>query len=105
MNTTKIYSAQLNVSEYYTIDTITDLINRLNNLGTDIYFNNETRSIDIENPKDNIEYSIREELKQWLSELPADKESIITICNNINFVFNITKIGYEDNCIIKVYLY
>ena len=59
----------------------------------------------IENPKDNIEYSIREELKQWLSELPADKESIITICNNINFVFNITKIGYEDNCIIKVYLY
>ena len=105
MNTKKIYYAQLNVSEHYTIDTITNLINKLHNLGTDIYFNNETKSIDIENPEDHIEDTIREELKQWLNELPADKESINTICDNINFVYNITRIGYDDNCTIKVYLY
>ena len=106
MNTTKIYYAQLNVSKFYTVETITKLIDRLSYLGQDVYYNNETRSIDIEGPyeKDNDD-NIRNELKEWIKELPADKESINIICDNINFVFNITKIGTENNNIIKLYLF
>ena len=106
MNTTKIYSAQLNVSKFYTVEEITRLINRLGYLGQDIYYNNETRSIDIEEPIENINYDmIREEVKQWIKELPADEESIKIICDNINLIFNITKIKLQNDTIIKLYLY
>lgn len=106
MNTTKIYYAQLNVCKFFTVETITDLINRFKQFGQDIYYNNETRSIDIENPNGNATIGlIREELKQWLITLPADVNDINIICDNINFVFNITNIQIENDSIIKVYLY
>ena len=104
--TKKIYYAQLNVSKFYTVEEITRLINRLGYLGQDIYYNNETRSIDIEEPIENINYDmIREEVKQWIKELPADEESIKIICDNINLIFNITKIKLQNDTIIKLYLY
>ena len=109
MNTTKIYSAQLNVSEFYTVETINNLINKLSYLGKDVYYNTETRSIDIEleDPKTaqvDTE-TVRKELKEWIKELPADKESIYIICDNINIVFNITNITVDNISIIKLYLY
>lgn len=103
MNTLKIYNAQLNVSRCYTIETITNLIDEFENA----YYNNETRSIDIEVNEgcnisnDDIKYTI----KSWLYTLPADRSSIDIIAENINIVFNITRINNENNEIIKVYLY
>ena len=107
MNTTKIYSAQLNVSEFYTVETINNLINKLSYLGKDVYYNTETRSIDIEleDPKIVLVDTVRKELKEWINELPADKESIDIICDNINIVFNITNITVDNISIIKLYLY
>lgn len=105
MNTTEIYYAQLNVSEYYTIDTITKLIDRLSNLGSDVYYDNSTKSINIENPNENIDGIIRKELKQWINELSIDKNNMEVLCNNIDFIFNITKINDNSGTIIKVYLY
>ena len=109
MNTTKIYYAQLNVSKLFTVDSITKLIERLQCTGDEVCYNIETKSIDIEIPKgtasefnDNI---IRDELKEWVKELPAEQSDIDTICDNINFVFNITKIGAENSDIVKLYLY
>ena len=106
MNTTEIYYAQLNVSKYYTIDTISNLIDRLKHLGSEVYYDVGTKSINIENPKEDIEDIIKEELKQWLNELPAEKDDIKTLCDNIDFVFNITKINDESiGIIVKLYLY
>ena len=107
MNTTEIYYAQLSVSEHYTIDTITNLIDKLKHLGSEVYYDVGTRSINIENPtEEDIEDTIREELKQWINELPAEKNDIETLCDNIDFVFNITKINDSTiGIIVKVYLY
>lgn len=109
MNTTKIYNAQLNVSEYYTIDAVKELINKLSYIGDDVYYNNATRSIDIDIPKGTIsefdDTLVRDELKIWLRELPANEEDIETVIENINCVFNITKIGSEKNDVVKLYLY
>lgn len=106
MNTTKIYYAQLNVCSFFTIETISELIDRLKQFGQDVYYNNETRSIDIENPSEDTELGlIRDELKHWLVSLPANINDITTLCDNINFVFNITKIMIDNSTIIKVYLY
>lgn len=108
MNNTKIYYAQLDVSKYFTVETITNLINRLSYLGKDVYYSNETRSIDIELQDGTWlfdESKIRNELKHWVNELPAEEESIKTICDNINYVFNITQIAIGNNVTVKVYLY
>lgn len=105
MNNSKIYTAQLDVSKFFTVETVTNLIDRLSYLGKDVYYNNKTRSIDIEieDGKECDDIAIREELKIWLHTLEANKESIEIICNNINLVFNITKLGNINT--IKVYLY
>lgn len=107
MNTLKIYNAQLNVSRCYTVETITNLIDELSIYTENAYYNNETRSIDIEVDEgnnisnDDIKYTI----KSWLYTLPTDRGSIDIIAENINIVFNITRINNENNEIIKVYLY
>ena len=54
MNTTKIYNAQLNVSKFYTVDSIKALIDRLSYIGEDVYYNSETRSIDIDIPDEKV---------------------------------------------------
>lgn len=109
MNTNQIQSALLNVSNYYTVDTINNLIHRLSNLGKDVYYNAKSKSIDIEviEPT-NILYThndIRAILKQWIIDLPIENWVRITICDNINYVFNITTIAVDGNTIIKLYLY
>lgn len=111
MNTTKIYFAQLNVSKFYTVDSIKKLIDRLSYIGEDVYYNNETRSIDIDIPSEDVsnfdDLMIRDELTVWLKELPAEQEDIDTMINNINYVFNITKIGSINNnkSVVKLYMY
>lgn len=103
MNMTKISNAQLNVSNFYTVENVTNLINRLSSEDYSAYFNLETRSIDIEAENDSIsDFVIKHELEQWLRELPADNESIDIICENIDVVFNITKLS---NNLTKLYLY
>lgn len=106
MNTTEIYYAQLNVSEHYTVNSISELIDKLKHLGSEVYYDVSTKSINIENPKEDIEDIIKEELKQWLNDLPAEKDDIKTLCDNIDFVFNITKINDNSiGIIVKLYLY
>lgn len=106
MNAERIYYAQLNVSKCYTVDTINNLISKLSYLGEDVYYNNETRSIDIDNPSDpNVKLHIINKLQEWVKDLPTDKDTIETICCNIDFIFNITTINIDNNTIIKVYLY
>lgn len=109
MNTTEIYTAQLNVSKFFTVETITNLINKLSYLGKEVYYNAESRTIDIEleDPKTILIHTdlIRKELKEWIMELPADEESIKIICNNINYIFNITQIAIEGVSTVKVHLY
>lgn len=108
MNTTLISNAQLNVSKHYTVETIDKLLCRLNTNLT-AYYNTETKSIDIE--IENEDYKtfditiIKTELKEWLKELPTYSEYINIICDNIDFVFNITILRSDNKFIIKLYLY
>lgn len=114
MNTQKIYNAQLNVSKCYTTETIEKLINNLSNYSKqNVYYNAETKSIDMEFEGFNYFHhidNIKNVISQWVSELPCDKNSIDIICNNIDFIYNITVLHSEllpfsDNDIIKIYLY
>lgn len=110
MNTEKICDAQLNVSKYYTTDTIEDLIYKLSQYELEAYYNTDTKSIDIEIIDENIfdEVDIRGCLDQWLKELVlegANKDSIDIIRNNIDFVFNHTKIPNGKDSTVKLYLY
>lgn len=106
MDTIKISNAQLNVSKHYTVGTIDKLIGRFGKHNYIAYYNIETKSIDIEVGDNNINIGlIKTEIKEWLNELPADQESIDIMCDNIDFIFNITQINPEDGIIIKVYLY
>lgn len=108
MNTTKIYYAQLNVSNFFTVETITNLIEKISYIGKDAYYNTETKTIDIELDEENYllaESKIRTELKNWIQGLDADKESINIICDNIDYIFNITQITIDNKIIAKLYLY
>ena len=106
MDTVKISNAQLNVSKEYTVGTIDKLIGKFAHHGLISYYNIETKSIDIETGDNIIEHdTIKTELKEWLNELPADKEDIKIMCDNIDFIFNITQINTDNGKIIKVYLY
>lgn len=107
MNTIKISNAQLNVSNYYTAETINKLINLIEQNGLIAYYNTETKSIDVESDdinKLNVDL-IKLKLKEWLNNLSADDESIRIMCNNIDFIFNITQINSSNGPILKVYLY
>ena len=107
METTEIYTAQLNVSNYFTVETVNNLIDILKPLGRDAYYNHETRSVDLllEHGEFIADFKIRECLKTWVKTLPADLKDINTYCNNIEFIFNITKIMIDNEAIIKIYLY
>lgn len=112
MNTEKLYTAQLNVSKFFNNETINDLILRLKALFAEdnIIYNEKTNTIDIaRNRISNIEddINIRMILKEWIKTLPADQNDIDIITNNIEFIFNITKLGYPniDKHIINIYLY
>lgn len=107
MNTLKISHAQLSVSKCYTVDTINTLINIIGRDGLISYYNFETKSIDIEheNNKEIDINIIKYRLKEWLDTLTADKESIEILKNNIDFIFNITRLNSPDGTIFKVYLY
>lgn len=108
MNNEKIYYAQLNVSKFYTVETINDLIDRLSYLGKDVYYNCDTKSIDIE-VMDGVwlcdNRQIKRQLCEWIEQFPADKESIEIIKNNIDYVFNITNIAIDGVMTIKVHLF
>lgn len=110
MNTQKIYTAQLNVSKFYNKNTINDLVSKLSFIGEETYYNEKTNTIDIKcNRLAMIEddVAIRETMKEWVKTLPANKEDIDIITNNIEIIFNITKLGYPnlEKHIINVYLY
>lgn len=106
MNTVKISNAQLNVSKYYTADTINSLINRISQNGLIAYYNTETKSIDVESENNKLDINlIKIRIKEWLNELSADKEHIKIMCDNLEFIFNITQINSTNGLIVKVYLY
>lgn len=112
MNTEKIYTAQLNVSKFYTDETINDLVSRISsaNIGDETYYNDKTKTIDIKcNRMAMVEddFTIREIIKEWIQSLPINKEDIDIIINNMEFIFNITKLGYPniEKHIINIYLY
>lgn len=112
MNTTKLYDAQLNVSNQYNLETINNLITNLSEIFDDVYYNYETKSIDIEvektiNRGNEIDI-IKGELREWINSLDTNEESKKIVSENINFVYNITELSYnelENKCIIKLYLY
>lgn len=111
MNTKEIYTAQLNVSNFYNDETVNDLISRLNsyNIGN-TYYNEKTNTIDIKCDRQssiNDDIIIRNTIKEWVKSLPANEEDINIIINNIEVVFNITKLGYPnlEKHIINIYLY
>lgn len=111
MNTEKIYTAQLNVSKYYTEETINDLVSKLSFTGIgNTYYNEENKSIDIKcNRQSSIEDDIiiKNNIKEWLNTLPVNQDDISIIKDNIDIIFNITKIGIPnvEKHIINVYLY
>ena len=108
MNPTEISYAQLHASKFYTVETIDKLIEALGEVNLDAYYNSETRSIDIEigdNDPTFMTSVIKTTLKNWIYGLQMDVEITATINNNIDFIFNITKINSDDKIIFKVYLY
>lgn len=110
MNTKRIYDAQLNVSKFYDDNTINDLISKLSFIGDETYYNEKTKTIDIKvNRLASVEddSTIRTIIKEWVELLPADEEDIKIITDNINYIFNIVKLGYPnlDKHIIEIYLH
>lgn len=106
MNTNEISNAQLNVSKHFTVESINKLINRLEACGYTAYYNTKTKSIDIEIGTNEISFeSIKMEVKQWIYQLPVDDESKKIVADNIDFIFNITKIITEQGNIVKLHLY
>ena len=107
MNPEQIYHAQLNALKNISAQSITDLINKLNTLGEASY-NYSSRCIEVEN-KDQINNSdIKNILTIWLNELEEiNSEDKSVLINNVDFLFNIIKIGCPDieNNITQIYLY
>lgn len=109
MKTEAIYDAQLNVSKFYNSETINALVSKLSFMGKAVY-NQNTCTIDIlKDTKANVEDDIliRSVLRDWLRDLPANEKDIEILCDNINYIFNIAKLGYAcmDKHIINIYLY
>lgn len=110
MDTKQIYIAQLNVSKYYTQNTINDLVSKLSFIGEETYYNEKNKTIDINcNRVASIEddCAIRQTIKEWIKTLPIENKDIDVMIENIDFIFNITKLTYPnlDKHIINVYLY
>lgn len=110
MNTEQLYHAQLNALENISVNSILNLIDKLNIIG-DASYNYTSRCIEIEKKEAssiNDDNKIREILKNWLSDeknINANDKSVLI--DNIDFLFNIAKLGYPDinKHIIQVYLY
>lgn len=94
----KLYTAQLNVSKYYNDETINDLVSKVSFIGESKYNKND-KTIHIQvNRTASMEDDdiIRQVLKEWLNTLPADNEDINYISDNVQYIFNITKMGYAN---------
>lgn len=109
MNTKKIYNAQLSVSKIINADYISDLVSRLSSLG-DAKYNCNSKSVTIKrngNPDEIDNVTIRYILREWLTDLDIDQEDYNVLIDNIDILFNITKINFTDTPyhIINVYLY
>ena len=94
----KLYTALLNVSKYYNDQTISNLVSKVSFIGKSEYSNNDktihihvNRTASMEDDD-----TIRQVLKEWLNTLPADKEDIRYICDNVQYIFNITKMTYAN---------
>lgn len=107
MDTKKILNAQLNVSKYYTIETIDNLINILKQNEFIAYYNTETKSIDIETESKDVNMNlIKSIVKEWLNTIEAEEKYIKIMCDNLDFIFNFIQIySYDNKTIVKVYLY
>lgn len=110
MDTKRIYDAQLNVSKFYTDETINDLVSRVSFIGERSYYNTKTNTIDINVNRIAMvedDYTIRNIIIDWLNTLPADKKDIEVMIANNEYIFNIAKLGYPgvDKHIINIYLY
>lgn len=93
-----LYTAQLIVSKCYTDETISNLVERVSNIG-DAYYNNLTKTIDIKvNTLATIDddNNIRNILREWVQSLDAKKEYIELISKNVPYIFNIYKIGFPN---------
>lgn len=104
-----LYTAQLNVSKYYNNETINNLVSKVSFIGNSFY-NETTKTIDIKVDRlASIEDDevIRQILKEWVKTLPADKEDIELICENVQYIFNISKLGYPNipEHTINIWLY
>lgn len=109
MNTKKIYNAQLSVSKIINADYINDLVSRLSSLGESKY-NCNSKSVMIKiqgNPNETDEATIRYILKEWITDMDIDQEDYNVLIDNIDILFNITKINFPNipYHIINVYLY
>lgn len=110
IDTEKICTAQLNVSNFYNEQTINSLVNKLNCIGDKVFYNEKSKTIDIEsNHISNVEDDdkIKNIIRDWLYTLPADINDINVISDNIDIIFNVVKLGYPniDKHIINIYLY
>lgn len=107
MNTKKIYDAQLSVSKLINDDSINDLVNMLTDIGSAAYnYNSKSIMIKKNEEDNNDEEKIRSILKIWINELDLSKEDHDTLIDNIDILFNITKLNEcNDEHIINVYLY
>lgn len=108
MNTKKIYNAQLSVSKIINADLINDLVSRLSAIGESNYDCN-TKGIVIRKngiPNELDDTNIKYILREWINDMNLDKEDYDILIDNIDILFNITKININDSKhIINVYLY
>lgn len=109
MDTKRIYDAQLSVSRIINADLINDLVSRLSAIGPDKYdYNSKSVVINKDGIPDELDdINIKYILKEWIYDMNLNKEDYNTLINNIDILFNITKITLNNNLehIINVYLY
>lgn len=108
MDTKKIYDAQLSVSKIIDDDLINDLVNKLEVIGSSAY-NYNSKSIMITKSEEDINDDIRIKsiLKDWINEIDISKEDHKILIDNIDILFNITKLNdcNDTKHIINLYLY
>ena len=104
MNTKEIYTAQLNVSKQFTDSSIGELcdiifhcntISEIRNVSYNAYLKSIEIVIDRRSEVEDDE-KLRILLQNWLKTLPVSRNDIDILCNNIEFIFNISKVGVAD---------
>ena len=106
MNTEELYHAQLNALEKISVNSIKFLIDKLSIIG-EAFYNYTSRCIEIEESEQTNDLHLKSILRDWLSESDdIDEDDKKILLDNIDFVFNITKITSDINKpIIQIYLY